>query len=301
MQAIKDLENLVSPEYPRLIEQIKQIIEESERKFSLREEGKEKTLDSFLWEHTVHVAALARKIASEEEVNATDAVIVALFHDSGKFIEGRYHDDETPEEHSAAELAQKILAEEGMDSVKIETVTDALTALYSEIKTANRITDVVHDADFLAKFGYLGVANFFTKSALRGKILYKTLISSLSKELTYAASLEKNMRTYSAKKMAKKKSAATLNCYFGLLDELKEAEIAFFNVKEETFFCPDNPKKAYTLLMAVPEDCPECHSEFTIGYKSQTKTKCKELTANIRCVRCPNNYQISFCLPEIAR
>jgi len=158
----------------------------------------------------------------------------------------------------------------------------------------------VHDADFLVKFGYLGVANFFIKSALRQKNLYKTLITSLSKELTYAAALKANMRTITGKKMAGKKSAATLTYYRGLLDELREAGIAFFKIKDEAYPCPKNPKKILTLRMAIPEVCPECHSELTMDFASQSKTKCEQLTANIHCVHCPNEYQVSFCLPEIA-
>jgi HD superfamily phosphodiesterase len=299
MSAIKDLENILSSEYPGLIEQIKKTIEESERKFSRREERREEASDSFLWEHTIHVAALARKIAIDEGQNVSEAVITALFHDSGKFVEGRYHDDEKPEEEDAAEIAQKILTEAGMDAGQTGTITEALTALYSDKTPASRITDVVHDADFLAKFGYLGVANAFTKSALRGKTLHKTLIFSLSKELTYAAALETNMRTSAGKKMAAKKSTATLSYYHGLLDELREAGIAFFTIREASFPCPKNPEKLFSLKMAVPEVCPECDGQLTMDFTGQTKTKCEQLTAEIHCDKCPNQYEISFCLPEI--
>jgi len=300
MHTINDLENLISPKYPKLVERIRQFIEDSEQKLSRDVDSMEETSDSFLWEHTLHVASFARKIAMAEGLDASDAVIAALFHDSGKFLEGRYHDDDAPEEEVASDLAQKILAEEGMDPAKIATITTAITALYNEQQPANKTTDVVHDADFLVKFGYLGVANFFIKSALRQKNLYKTLITSLSKELTYAAALKANMRTITGKKMAGKKSAATLTYYRGLLDELREAGIAFFKIKDEAYPCPKNPKKILTLRMAIPEVCPECHSELTMDFASQSKTKCEQLTANIHCVHCPNEYQVSFCLPEIA-
>jgi len=300
MQALKDLENLLSPPYPNLITRIKQLIEDSEQKFFRHNKEVEDFFDSFLWEHTVHVASFARKIALAEDVNATDAVIAALFHDSGKFLEGHYHADDTSEEEKAAQLAEIVLTEEGMDKEKISTIISSLTALYNEKQPPSQITDVVHDADFLVKFGYLGVANFFIKSALRQKNLYKTLITSLSKELTYAAALKANMRTITGKKMAGKKSAATLTYYRGLLDELREAGIAFFKIKDEAYPCPKNPKKILTLRMAIPEVCPECHSELTMDFASQSKTKCEQLTANIHCVHCPNEYQVSFCLPEIA-
>jgi uncharacterized protein len=299
MRAINDLENLISPKYPKLIDRIRQLIEDSERKFSQDWDNKKETVDSFLLEHTIHVAAIARKIALAEDVNATEAVISALFHDSGKFFGGHYHSDDIPEEEKAARLAKEVLTEVGMDKEKIDTITAALTALYNDKQPASKITDVVHDADFLAKFGYLGVANFFVKSALRGQNLHKTLISSLSKELTYAATLKTNMRTATGKKLAEKKSAATLSYYQGLLDELREAGIAFFEIKEEAFPCPKNPNKILTLWMAVPEACPECSGGLSMSFASQTQTKCEQLTATIRCEQCPSQYEISFCLPEI--
>lgn len=301
MQALKDLENLLSPPYPNLITRTKQLIEDSEQKFFRHNKEVEDFFDSFLWEHTVHVASFARKIALAEDVNATDAVIAALFHDSGKFLEGHYHADDTSEEEKAAQLAEIVLTEEGMDKEKISTIISSLTALYNEKQPPSQITDVVHDADFLAKFGYLGVANFFVKSALRQKNLYKTLITSLSKELTYAAALKANMRTVTGKEMAEKKSAATQTFYRGLLDELREAGIAFFKIIEEAFPYPKNPDKILTLRMAVPESCPECCSQLSLNFTSQTKKKCEELTAKIHCAHCPNYYQVSFCLPEIAQ
>jgi uncharacterized protein len=301
MRAINDLEHLISPTYPNLIERIRQLIEDSERRFSQDADSNEKTFDSFLWEHTLHVASFARKIALAEGIDALDAVIAALFHDSGKFLEGHYHANDTPEEESAARLAKEVLIKEGMDKEKIDTITAALTALYNDKQPASKITDVVHDADFLAKFGYLGVANFFVKSALRGQNLHKALISSLSKELTYAATLKTNMRTATGEKLAEKKSVATLSYYQGLLDELREAGIAFFKIIEEAFPCPKNPNKILTLRMAVPEVCPECSNELSMSFASQTQTKCEQLTAKIHCVHCPSQYEITFCLPEIVR
>jgi HD superfamily phosphodiesterase len=301
MRSINDLGNLISPKYPRLIDRIRQLIEDSERKLSQDRDQEKANVDSFLWEHTVHVAAIARKIALAEDVNATDVVVAALFHDSGKFLGGHYHDDEIAEEQNAAELAQKILSEEGMNPEEIETITKAILALYSEMEPASNITNVLHDADFLAKFGYLGVANFFVKSALRGQNLHNALTTSLSKELTYASALSSNMRTATGKKLAEEKSVATLDYYRALLDELRKDGIAFFKILEKAFPYPKDPEKILTLRMAVPESCPECCNELSISFASQKQTKCEQLTAKIHCVHCTNHYQISFCLPEIAR
>jgi uncharacterized protein len=299
MLAKKDLEILVTPKYPRLIGRIKELIEDSEREYSPDRKKPTEDVDSFLWEHTIHVASIARKVALEEKESAIDAVITALFHDSGKFLGGHYHIDEMPEEDKAAQLAADVLSEEGLEKEKIGVITSSLKALYSEKQKPSRITDIVHDADFLAKFGYLGVANFFIKSALRGQNLYKTLMFSLSKELTYAAALEYNMRTRAGKKLARKKSKATQDYHRGLLEELREAEIAFFKISKEVFPCPKDPKKSLTLWMAVPETCPECHNTLSMDFASQSETKCEKLLAGIHCTHCPNRYQISFCLPEI--
>lgn len=300
MRAKKELENLISREYPQLIDRIRQSIEVSERSFSEDRNHEKESVDSFLWEHTLHVAAIARQIALAEIGSATDAVIAALFHDSGKFHEGHYHPDDIPEEEESARLAEKLLTDEGMDEEKIRTITSSLTALYNENQQPTQITDIVHDADFLAKFGYLGVVHFLVKSAVRGQNLYNTLVSSLSKELTYAASLSANMRTCAGKTLAEKKSEATLEYFRGLLAELREAGIAFFNILEEAFPCPENPDKMFNLWLAMPEACPECGETLSINLESQAHTKCERLTADIRCAQCPNNYQVSFCLPEIA-
>jgi hypothetical protein len=107
------------------------------------------------------------------------------------------------------------------------------------------------------------------------------------------------MRTTAGKKIAEKKSAATQSFYRGLLDELREAGIAFFEIKEEAFPCPENPDKHITLNIAVPEVCPECSGQLTMDFTSQTKTKCEQLIAAIQCDKCPNQYEITFCLPEI--
>jgi HD superfamily phosphodiesterase len=299
MRVNNDLENLISPEYPNLIEQIRQLVEDSERQYYQDGDRKQEGGDSFLWEHTIHVATIAKKIAQEENAGELDAVIAALFHDSGKFLGGDYHTDESPEEEKAAKIAEEVLTKEGMDKEKIKKIASSLTALYNENLQPSRISDVIHDADFLAKFGYLGVANFFVKSALRGQNLYTTLISSLSKELTYAAALESNMRTAAGKKMANKKSIASLDYFRGLLDELRETGIATFKITEQNFPCPKNPDKILTLWMAVPEVCPECQGELSMDFTSQAKTKCEELAAHIRCAQCTNRYLVSFCLPEI--
>ncbi len=105
----------------------------------------------------------------------------------------------------------------------IGRVVRALRSLYNSGSGRSRLADIVHDADFLSKSGYLGVANFFVKSTLRGRNLESAAMDFLSRELTYAAVLPANMRTAAARRLAVRKSADGLRFYRSYLAELNEA------------------------------------------------------------------------------
>lgn len=296
MTTFRDLNDLVDPISPNLFIRIKQLIEDTEREFVQRPTEKQ---DSFLWEHTQHVASIARQICHKDNIDPAAPVIAALFHDAGKFHSGEYHKDEIPEEEVSASLAQKILSEEGVDQIFVTTVVEGLHALYKEEAPDDRVANVVHDADFLAKTGHLGVANFFIKGTLRGHSLQRTLIRSLSQELTYASVLPENMRTEAGKKMAGEKRRSTMDFFQALLDELSDHGIGQFKIDKTSWPCPTNPKKVLRILMVLPEECPECGRGFTTEYSSEKGIKCTKIVADIQCEQCPNTYHISFCLPEI--
>jgi len=296
MNVYRCLKDLVSPISPHLVDRVKQHVEDSEKEFSANPREGE---NSFLWEHSLHVASIARQICLEENIDPIIPVIAALFHDAGKFREGDYHEDETAEEEVAASIARKVLAEEGVDENLITTVSNGLTALYNEEAPDNKSADIVHDADFLAKSGYLGVAHFFIKGTLRGQNLQRSLIQSLSQELTYASVLPENMRTETGRKMASEKRQRAENFFQGLLDELNDHGIGRFKIEETSWPCPADPQKMVKLHIALPEECPDCGGNFTTEYSSEKGIKCTKLMADARCAQCPNTYHISFCLPEI--
>jgi len=296
MNAYRDLKNLIAPVSPLLIDRVKQIVEDSEKVYTQRSF---ETQDSFLWEHTLHVASIARQICRREHIDPVAPVIAALFHDAGKFHKGDYHEDETTEEEIAASLAQKILTEERVGETIIKAVTDGLTALYNEDVPDTQVSDIVHDADFLAKTGHLGVANFFIKGTLQGQILERSLIQSLSQELTYASVLPENMHTVAGRKIAGGKRRYAIRFYRDLLGELSDHGIGRFNIEETLWPCPADPSKKITLQIVLPEECPECGGSFTTEYSTEKGIKCTKLLAGVRCEQCPNTYRISFCLPEI--
>jgi len=285
----------VEARYPGLVEKIKGIIEESEKKFT----GGPEHSASYLWEHTTHVASLAFELARAAKMDPVIPAVAALFHDAGKFAGGKYHGQERSEEEQAASIANRIARQAGMKAGDIRRLTSGLRALYKQSAQKNPVADIVHDADFLSKFGALGIANFFIKSTLRGKTLQDALMSSLSKELTYAACLPANMRTRTGKLWAERKSRDTLRFFRSLLQELKETRVADFEIKRIRV-CPESrPRRPVDVQLAVPRSCGMCGSPWGTVFRTEHGIKCEKLEAEIKCNRCGNAARFSFCLPEI--
>ncbi len=280
---------------PGLVERVRGVVEDAERVFT----GKKEVRDGFLWEHSVLVAAQAFRLAKAEKENADLAALTALFHDSGKFAGGKYHADDKPEEEESARLARAILEEAGFPVTGVGQVVRALRSLYNANGSRNRLADIVHDADFLAKFGYLGVANFFVKSTLRGRNLESAVMDFLGKELTYAAVLPANMRTAAARKLAVRKSADTLRFYRGYLAELKEAHGLAFRIQTATVPRAGSRAKRATVSLALPVSCGSCGGKWQTELRTGKGTKCEKLEASLRCASCREKRSISFCLPEL--
>jgi hypothetical protein len=289
----------VSDLYPGLIEEARDIIESSEKEFEKRRTGKN---GGFLWEHTVHVASLAHDLARSEGRDPVLPAVAALFHDAGKFRGGEYHRGDRPEEEDASALAASSLKRSGARAPDIAKVRRAIRALYDERARRDSISDLVHDADFLSKFGYLGVAAFFLKSALRGKNLIAAVMSSLSKELTYAHTLPRNMRTAAGRKAAIKRSGESLRFFRGLLEELEETRGTRFRIRRARVAVPGRkgkPAGTADVLLVVPGSCDACGRSWRYDLSVVRGVKCRTLEARLRCAGCGDAYTISFCLPEL--
>jgi HD superfamily phosphodiesterase len=285
----------IEARYPGLAEKIKGIIEESEKKFS---RDPERT-DSYLWEHSTQVASLSYELARAAKMEPVIPAVAALFHDAGKFADGQYHDEERVEEEKSASIADRMGREAGMKPGDVRRLTSGLRALYKQSAAGNTVADIVHDADFLSKFGALGVANFFIKSTLRGKTLQGALMSSLSKELTYAACLPSNMRTRAGRLRATRKSRDTLKFFRSLLRELRETQVADFVIRPIRVYPESCPPRPADVQLAVPRCCQICGSRWTTAFRTEQGIKCEKLEAEIRCAGCGNAASFSFCLPEI--
>jgi HD superfamily phosphodiesterase len=280
---------------PGLVERIRRLIDDSEKRFSGKREGK----GGFLWEHTVLVAAQAFRLAKAEKENPDLAALTALFHDSGKFAGGRYHGDDRPEEEEAARLARTTLEETGLKMADIGHIVRALRSLYQSGASRNRLADIVHDADFLSKFGYLGVANFFVKSTLRGRNLESAAMDYLSKELTYAAVLPANMRTAAARRLAVRKSADTLRFYRAYLSELKEAHGVDFLIRTVEVHAAGGRGRRAKVSLVLPVSCGSCGGKWQSDFRTEKGLKCEKLEASLLCGACGERRSISFCLPEM--
>jgi HD superfamily phosphodiesterase len=292
----QDFYKSLTARFPGLVERVRRLIEESEKKFT----AAKSSTGGFLWEHTVLVASLSFRLAKTEKEDADLAALIALFHDSGKFSGGRYHRDKKPEEEAAARLAREVLEEAEFGMADIGHVVRALRSLYNSGVGRNRLADIIHDADFLSKFGLLGVAEFFVKSTLRGRNLEAAIMNHLSKELTYASFLTTNMRTVSARKLAARKSGETLRFYRGFLVELKEVHGMDFKVRTPEVRRSAGRLRQIKVMLVTPAVCGSCGRGWELDFRTEKGVKCERLEAAVRCPGCAASHQISFCLPEIA-
>ncbi|MHA1504150.1 MAG: NTP transferase domain-containing protein [Candidatus Heimdallarchaeota archaeon] len=277
---------------PQLLSKTSKIIRESEAAFN--EESPTLETD-FLWDHSYRVGKIAYQLALKEGVNPLVSTIAAILHDAGKFVLGKYHDDNIPEEEHSASIANKLLKTEGFDQEEIKDVLKAISALYNEDLVCDINCKIVHDADRLDKLGPLGIANFFTKSTLRGLNLHQAILTSLSRELTYAKSAPKTMMTSAARNLAQQRSATTLDYFNNLLLELKTYEINNFYTKNLQL---ENHEE---VILVIPEKCQKCSGNYLIDISKEKGIKCEKLIANYSCNNCDHEYRIAFCLPILTK
>lgn len=299
---MNDVRNMLEGRVPRLHACIETMLAEAEARYT---ERNNQTPSAFLLEHTRRTAAIAYKISGMEGVDPFLPVLVALYHDAGKFHEGEYHKDGVPEEEHAAILAGEMLAGFGVDPGDIETVLDSLRALYNDRLACIGPCRIVQDADRLEKLGTLGVGAFFTKAALRGRGLVDALVHNLSQEMTYALAAPQSMFTASGKRVAGELAAKAISFFGDLQNELESWGIASFErrsiILEENFRTRDGgsvPRMEVTIVM--PRGCPDCGAPLGLTHWRGRGVKCERLTAKFACGGCDYTHETSFCLPVFA-
>ncbi len=288
--------SLIESRFPGLLGKAQELIQSSENAY----EGHSEPSESHLWEHTMLVTSIACNLAQAEGLDPLIPSVAALFHDAGKFSGGHYHRDETIEEEESAEIAERVLRQFSMKKGDLHRVLSGLKALYNETAGRNTVAAIIHDADFLSKFGALGVAGFFTKSVLRGRTLRSSILGYLSKELTYATCLPLNMRTAAGRKLAKKKAADSLRFFRSLLIELRDARISNLKIRNLEIPHPASGKRRIRVQLVVTPTCPECSNSWEMEWATEKGVKCTKLNIDWDCSHCGKRLETSFCLPEIA-
>ena len=293
---------LLEDRVPGLFCAIETLLVQSEARYNL---GQSQGPSEHLLDHTLRSAAIARTIAEGEGIDPLLPVVVALYHDAGKFHEGEYHQDGIPEEEHAARLAIGSLPDFGFGAAEVEAVANALRALYDDRLPCEGACRIVQDADRLDKLGSLGVSTYFTKATLRGRGLVESLTQSLSRELTYALAAPRSMFTPTGRAMAAGKAARTIAFFDDLLAELEGWGIAAFERRtirlDEDFTSRDGvPVHGMEVAIAMPRACPDCGGGLDLTHWRDRGIKCEKLTARFACRVCDYRPEISFCLPVLA-
>lgn len=300
---MNEVRRLLESRYAGLHAHIERTLAESEARYN---HDHQQPRSDFLREHTQHTAAIAHTLALREGVDPFLPVLVALFHDAGKFHDGRYHQDQVPEEEHAAVLAGEMLAQFGLAAADIGEVQQALRSLYDDRLPCAGASRIVQDADRLDKLGALGIASFFTKATLRGRGLVDALASTLSRELSHAIAAPRAMLTEAGRALAREQSTRTVAFFDGLLADLENCGIASFErrtlVVEGEFRTRDGDLlDAVPVTVVMPRACPACEAQLALSHRVERGVKCETLKARLACTSCSGwSREISFCLPVLA-
>jgi HD superfamily phosphodiesterase len=299
---MNEVRKLLESRFPGLHARIEQTLVEAEARYNRQTK---QAPSEFLLGHTQRTAAIAHMLAAREEVDPFLPVLVALYHDAGKFHEGEYHKDDVPEEEHAAILAGRMLAEAGAERADIEAVRTALRALYDDRLPSLGPCRIVQDADRLDKLGALGVGAFFTKATLRGRGLIDALVHTLSRELSYALAAPHSMLTGTGKMLAGEQTAKTVAFFDELLQDLERWGIAAFERRpllvEGDFRTRDGDRvQKVQVTIVMPRACPDCEAPIGLTHRSERGLKCDMLKARFACQSCDYARDISFCLPVLA-
>ena len=299
---MNEVRNLLEARFPGLHGHIEQTLVEAEARYNLQSK---QPPSEFLVEHTRRAAAIAYNLALREGVDPFMPVLVALYHDAGKFHEGEYHKDAVPEEEHAAIIAGRMLAEHGLAPADVETAQAALRALYDDRLPCVGACRIVQDADRLDKLGALGVSAFFTKATLRGRGLVDALVHTASRELTYAHAAPRSMFTASGRELARAQAAKTIAFFDDLLNDLENCGIAAFERRtlqlEGEFRSRDGDRvQNMQVAIVMPRACPDCESPVGLTHRRERGLKCEMLKARFACAACDYAREIAFCLPVFA-
>ncbi len=272
---------------PGVLQEIRQTLIEQETAYQHKSAQEE---IASLWTHSSRVGRIAHHIAKAEGWDAEPALLAGLLHDIGKFAQGRYHEDDIAEEESATRFTERILSDTACEKW-VPTINQAILSLYREEEAVSDIGRVVYDADRLDKLGYMGVAQFFAKNALRRHFLDNDMMIRASIELTYARHAPNTLKTATGRALAKERSDRTRRFYTGLLEEWTNLGLGDFDIREEDI-------EGIACVLIVPRVCA-CGGRLDLESDIRESVKCRSAVVRYSCPVCGLNSEFSFCLPNV--
>ena len=243
-----------------------------------------------VWAHSSRVARIAGHIANTEGWEEVPAMLAGLLHDTGKFAQGSYHENDTPEEQHAVRFVERILGGTIYERW-IPMICEAILSTYLEGEATNDLGRALYDADCLDKLGNMGVAQFFSKRALRRQYLDDGVLIRASVELTYAHHAPDTLKTATGRALARTRAVRTRRFYTELLLEWKELGLGAFNILEEDI-------AGIVCLFVVPEAC-SCGGTLALESDILDAVKCRSVVMKYRCRQCAVQSEFSFCLPNV--
>lgn len=272
---------------PEVLRDIRETLIQQETAY---QQGADETPFASLWAHSSRVGRIARFIARAEGMEDEPALLAGLLHDTGKFVDGIYHENDVPEERKAIQFVIRLL--NGTTYEKwIPVVSQAILSMYLEDEATSDMGRVVHDADNLDKLGCMGVAQFFAKSALRRRFLDDDLLPRASIELTYAHHAQETLKTAIGRSLAEERVIMTRRYFSELLDEWAQLEMGSFKIAEEEI-------GGITCILVVPTAC-QCGARLELYSDILDAIKCRSVVVKYSCVDCGAENEYSFCLPKV--
>jgi len=270
-----------------ILHEIRRILVQQE---STYQRSCEEAAFSSIWAHSARVACIAHHIAAREGWQKEPALLAGLLHDSGKFVQGRYHENDTPEEEHAVRIARKVLMGSAYEKW-LPTIAEAILSTFLEAEATNDIGRAVYDADCLDKLGHMGVVQFFVKRALRHRYLDNELLIRASTELTYARHAPDTLMTATGRSLARMRAARTRRFYKELIEEWTELGIGAFTLQKEEI-------AGIACDLVVPTAC-RCGAPLAVDSDIVDALKCRSAIVTYRCPACGFENEFSFCLPNI--
>ncbi len=272
---------------PEVLQEVRQTLIEQETAY--QQNSSQEVLYS-LWAHSSRVGCIAHHIAEAEGWEEEPALLSGLLHDIGKFADESYHEDDILEEEKAVLFAEKILAGTVYERW-IPIIRQAILTMYLDGDATSDIGRVVYDADCLDKLGHIGVAQFFTKKALRQHFLDNDMIVQTSIELTYAHHAPATLKTATGRSLAQERGIRTRRFYTELLEEWKQFGLGAFNIVEEEI-------AGIVCILVVPHAC-KCGGRLELESDIRDSLKCRSVVVKYPCVACGTKTEFSFCLPNV--